>query len=145
MIAYKAIPQPQPDAKPRQRVHVRAREASRRRARRTRAHGYTLMVRIATVVAVVLVPVMIYVLLMGNLTALNYTLAHDTQQKIDLQAETTRLDDRIAQLESRERLAVVANGLHLHDPAAYAIVDVPRPAAAAPANGIAFLGAFFHR
>jgi hypothetical protein len=147
VIAYKAIPQRKPDPKPQpqHRTYVRAREAAHRRARRTRAHGYALMLRIVTVVGVVLLPVMIYVLLMGNLTALNYTLARDTQLKSDLQAETTRLDDRIAQLESRERLADVANRLHLHDPTAYAIVDVPRPAVAPPANGIAFLGAFFHR
>ncbi len=143
MIAYKAIPQRKPEPPP-HRVYVRAREAARRRARRTRAHGYTLMLRIATIVAVALLPVMIYVLLMGNLTALNYTLARDTQQKADLQAETARLDDRIAQLESRERLADVATKLHLHDPKVYAIVDVPRPAVAPPANGIAFLGAFLH-
>jgi diadenosine tetraphosphatase ApaH/serine/threonine PP2A family protein phosphatase len=68
-----------------------------------------------------------------------------TQQKLDLVAETTRLDDRIAQLESRERLADVAVRLHMHDPQVYAVVDVPRPHVAPPSNGIAFLGAFFHR
>ena len=101
--------------------------------------------RIATIFAVVLVPVMIYVLLMGNLTALNYSLAHATQKKIELQEETMRLDDRIARLESRERLAELAVKLHLHDPHVYAVVDVPGPVVAPPANGIAFLGALFNR
>ena len=145
MIAPQAIPQPKGPPKPNHRVHVRAREAARRRARRTRIHGYAIMARIVVVVAVVLVPVMLYVLLMGNLTAENYTLAHVTQQKLDLVAETTRLDDRIAQLESRERLADVAARLHMHDPQVYAVVDVPRPQLAPPPNGIAFLGAFFRR
>jgi cell division protein FtsL len=141
VIATKAMPQPQPQ----QRVHVRARDAARRRGRRTRLQGYTILTRIAISFAVVLVPVMIYVLLMGNLTALNYSLAHATQQKSALVEETMRLDDRIAQLQSRERLADLANRLHMHDPSVYAVVDVPGPVVAPPSNGIAFLGAFFHR
>ena len=95
--------------------------------------------------AIALVPVMIYVLLMGNLTALNYSLAQATEQKSALVEETLRLDDRIAQLESRDRLAGVAARLHMSDPHAYAVVDVPAPAASPPPTGIAFLGAFFHR
>jgi hypothetical protein len=143
VIAPKAIPQP----KPQPRVQVRAREAARRRVRRTRLQGYGMLARIAVAFAVVLVPVMIYVLLMGNLTALNYSLAHATQQKTALVEETMQLDDRIAQLQSRERLADLAARLHMHDPGPdrYAIVDVPGPVVAPPSNGIAFLGAFFHR
>lgn len=141
MIAPKAIPQPKPPA----RVHVRAREAARRRGRRTRLQGYAMPARIALVFAVVLVPVMIYVLLMGNLTALNSSLADATQRKSALLEETMRLDDRIAQLQSRERLADVATRLHMRDPQVYAVVDVPGPVVAPPSNGIAFLGAFFHR
>jgi cell division protein FtsL len=141
VIAIKAMPQPQPQ----RRVHVRARDAARRRGRRRRLQGYTMLARIAISFAVVLVPVMIYVLLMGNLTALNYSLAHVTQQKSALVEETMRLDDRIAQLQSRERLADLANRLHMHDPNEYAVVDVPGPVVAPPSNGIAFLGAFFHR
>jgi hypothetical protein len=56
-----------------------------------------------------------------------------------------RLDDRIAHLQSRERLADLAARLHMHDPHVYAVVDVPGPVVAPPSNGIAFLGAFFHR
>lgn len=142
MIAHKALPQTKPSA----RVHVRAREAARRRGRRTRLQHYAMPARIALIFAVVLVPVMIYVLLMGNLTALNYSLAQVTEQKSALVDETNRLDDRIAQLESRERLSVLATRLHMReDPKAFAVVDVPNPTAAPPSNGIAFLGAFFHR
>jgi hypothetical protein len=141
VIAPKAMHQSQPQ----HRVHVRARDAARKRSRRTRMQGYTMLARIATIFAVVLVPVMIYVLLMGNLTALNYSLAHATTHKLALLEETTRLDDRIAQLQSRERLADLASRLHLHDPHTYAVVDVPGPVVAPPSNGIAFLGALFHR
>jgi cell division protein FtsL len=141
VIAHKAIPQPRVQP----RVAVRARDAARRRSRRTRMQGYTMLARIATAFAVVLVPVMIYVLLMGNLTALSFNLRHVTQQKSALVEETMQLDDRIAHLQSRERLANVANRLHMHDPQRYAVVDVPGPVVAPPSNGIAFLGAFFHR
>jgi hypothetical protein len=141
VIAPKAIPQPRLQP----RVQVRARDAARRRSRRTRLQGYTMLARVATALAVVLVPVMIYVLLMGNLTALNYSLADATKQKTALVGETMRLDDRIAQLQSRDRLADVAAVLHMHEPHVYAVVDVPGPVVAPPSNGIAFLGAFFHR
>jgi hypothetical protein len=127
------------------RVAATARDAARRRGRRTKMQGYTKLGRIATLFAVALAPVLVYVLLMGNLTALNYSLAHATQKKIDLQEETTRLDDRIARLQSRERLAELAIKLHLHDPHVYAVVDVPGPVVAPPSDGIAFLGALFHR
>jgi hypothetical protein len=144
VIAPQAIPQPRPQPQPKQRVHVRARDAARRRARRTRWRIYALPARIAITFAVVLVPVMIYVLLMANLTGLNYSLAHATQQKSVLLEETLRLDDRIAQLESRERLADLAARLHMHDPHAYAVVDVPGVVVPPAPTGIAFLGAFFH-
>ena len=141
MIAHKVLPQPKPPA----RVHVRAREAARRRGRRTRLQHYAMPARIALAFGIVLVPVMIYVLLMGNLTALNYSLAQVTEQKSALLEETNQLDDRIAHLESRERLSDVAARLHMHDPRVYAVVDVPITPAAPASNGIAFLGAFFHR
>jgi cytochrome c-type biogenesis protein CcmH/NrfG len=141
VIAPKAMPQP----KSQPRVRVRARDAALRRGRRTRLQGYAMPARIVVAFTVVLVPVMIYVLLMGNLTALNYSLEQATQKKSALVAETMRLDDRIAQLQSRERLADLAARLHMHDPHVYAVVDVPGPVVAPPSNGIAFLGAFFHR
>jgi hypothetical protein len=141
VIALKAISQPKPSG----RVDVRAREAARRRGRRTRLQTYAMPARIALAFAIALVPVMVYVLLMGNLTALNYSLAQATQQKSTLVEETMRLDDRIAQLQSRARLADLAVRLHMRDPQVYAVVDVPGPVVAPPSNGIAFLGAFFHR
>jgi hypothetical protein len=141
VIAHKVLPQPKPPA----RVHIRAREAARRRGRRTRLQHYALPARIALAFGIVLVPVMIYVLLMGNLTALNYSLAQVTEQKSALLEETNQLDDRIAQLQSRERLSDVAARLHMRDPRVYAVVDVPAAPAAPASNGIAFLGAFFHR
>jgi hypothetical protein len=144
VIAPNALPQQPPERGERSRIHVRARDAARRRARRTRLRGYGMLARITLGVAVVLAPIMLYVLLMGNLTALNYSLAQANAHRLELQEETMRLDDRIAALESRDRLAVIAARLHLHDPQRYAVVDLPRPAPPPP-SGIAFLGSFFHR
>jgi hypothetical protein len=141
VIAQKAMPQ----SRPQPRFALNARDAARRRGRRTKMQGYTKLGRIALVFAIALAPVMVYVLLMGNLTALNYSLAHATQRKVELQEEGMRLDDRIARLQSRERLAGLAIKLHMHDPHVYAVVDVPGPVVAPPRNGIAFLGALFHR
>jgi cell division protein FtsL len=145
VIAPNAFPesQPQPARPERGRNHVRARDAARRRARRTRLRGYGMLARITLVVAVVLAPIMTYVLMMGNLTALNYALAQANAQKLALQEETMRLDDRIAALKSRDRLADVATRLHMHDPQTYAVVDLQRPAPPPP-TGIAFLGSLFH-
>ena len=142
MIAPQALPPRSPEPTPRGRI--RAREAARRRARRTRLHGYAVLARITFVVAIVLAPLLAYVLLMGNLTALNYSLAQQNAHKLQLQEETMRLDDRISALRSRDRLADVAARLHMHDPHVYAVVDLPRPVVIPPADGIAFLGALFH-
>lgn len=138
MIAPKALPQPH------HRNVVRARDASRRRQRRTRLNGYAMLARIGACLFLVVVPVIAYVMLMANLTTLNYTLARETQHKMALQEETIRLDDRIARLQSRDRLADVAAKLHMHEPHMYAVIEAPRPVVAPPINGIAFLGSLFH-
>lgn len=122
----------------------RARDASRRRKRHHRARGYVSLVRIAAAFAALGAPVMLYVMLISNLTAMNYALAHATADKTALQEETQRLDDRIAQLDSRDRLASIAATLHMHDPHVYAVVAQPLPAKAHVApTGIAFLGSLF--
>lgn len=138
MIAPKLLPQPQP-----RRVSVRARDASRRRARRRQFHGYGMLGRIVLILAGLSAPVMVYVMLTANLTGLNFSLDRVTQQKVLLQAETQRLDDQIAHLSSRDRLAAVAAKLKMHDPTDYHIVELPQPAAPPPPNGIAFLGSLF--
>ncbi len=145
MIAPKALPQQPPERVPRGRTALRARDASRRRVKRARLRGYAMLARISAAVGLVLAPIMLYVLLMGNLTAMNYSLAQATAQKLQLQEETMRLDDRIAALQSRGRLADLAAKMHMHDPHLYAVVDLPRPVVTPPPDGIAFLGALFHR
>ncbi len=137
MIAFKAIP---PEPHPR---HVeRGRSATRRRLRHAHRRSYVAFFRVGAVVALFVVPLMLYVMLTANLTSLNYKLARVELQKLALQAETMRQDDRIAKLESRERLAALAARLKMHDPQMYAVISLP-PAPSAPASdqGIALLGA----
>jgi hypothetical protein len=84
-------------------------------------------------------------MLTANLTSLNYKLARVQAEKADLLAQTMRQEDRIAKLESRERLAAIAARLNMHDPQAYAVVAVPALAGGlAKPGGIALLGSMNH-
>ena len=139
MIAPREIPQQQP------RKAAIARDASRRRVRRTRLRAYTMLGRIAAVVAIGFALTFSWVMLMANLTGLNYALGRESATRLGLIDETTRLDDQIAHLRSRDRLADVAARLGMHDPQTYAVVQLPRAVVSPPPNGIAFLGALFRR
>ena len=139
MIAPRELPQPPP------RKQQLARDASRRRVRRSRMQGYAMLGRIVGVLAIVFALMLSYVMLMANLTSLNYALGRASATRLGLLDETTRLDDQIAHLRSRERLADVAAKLHMHDPKTFAVVGLPHPVASPPPSGIAFLGALFHR
>jgi cell division protein FtsL len=140
MIAPKAFPVREQSRRPPANPNY-----ARQRARRTSRAGYGMLARIALGLGVVVVCALSYVMLMANLTSLNYALARETEHRLALQDETTRLEDQIAHLRSRDRLADVAARLHMHDPQTYAVVEPPRPVASAPPNGIAFLGALFRR
>jgi uncharacterized membrane protein YgcG len=54
-------------------------------------------------------------------------MAKAQRERAELQAETARLDDRLAALRSDDRLASVAARLHMHDPQQFAIVTLPAP------------------
>ncbi|MBV8600839.1 MAG: hypothetical protein JO359_04655, partial [Candidatus Eremiobacteraeota bacterium] len=86
---------------------------------------------------------MLYVMLTANLTGLNYAIGHAEAERGSLQEEMQRLDDQIAHLESRERLATIAAKLGMREPQRYEVVTIPEPAAEAPKpGGIALLGWF---
>jgi hypothetical protein len=143
VIALQRI-EPEPQALPRRRAHdaERSRAATRRRVARAQRRGYLAFLRVAAAVAVFVLPLMLYVTLTANLTSLSYALTRAEAQKTELLAQTMRQDDRIAKLESRERLAALAARLHMHDPRMYAVVTLPvEPTAPAPGRGIALLGA----
>lgn len=132
-------PQPKPRA-PGIRI---ATNAARRRRMMTQRGRYLALVRIFGALSVVVVMVMAYLALMANLTSESYALSRAQAERTALIDENARLDDRIAQLRSRDRLADLAAKLGMHDPQSYAIVDVPAPRApqGAHPSGIAFLGA----
>lgn len=134
MIAPQALPAPSP------RESVRARSATKRRAQRAQRRNTIAFGRVLAFVAAAAVPVLAYVMLTAMLTSTSYALAHATQAKAQLLEESQRLDDRIARLESPERLAQVAAQLHMHDPRTYAVVDLPDLRAPEPPRGIAFFG-----
>ena len=63
----------------------------------------------------------------------------EERERASLQAETARLDDRVAALRSDDRLARVAAQLHMSDPQQFAIVTLPPPMRQQDRSHIAFL------
>jgi hypothetical protein len=121
----------------------RVRHATSHRRRRTRRRMHRPVLAILTVVIAVLVPLLAYVTLTANLTSLNFALARAERERTALVDESQRLDDRIARLQSPERLAALAVKLKLHDPHVYAVVRVPEPKAQPRPTGLAFFGTWF--
>jgi uncharacterized membrane protein YgcG len=68
---------------------------------------------------------MFYVMLMANLTSLNYAVSRADRQRASLQAETARLEDRLAALRSDDRLSKMATQLRMREPAQFAMVTLP--------------------
>ena len=112
----------------------------RRRRRNTRFAQYGSCARIVAALSAVLAPVMVYVMLTSNLTSMNYALAAAETQRTQMQQDLQRLDDRIAHLESRERLAQVAAKLGMRDPNRYEVVTLTPPSSERKHGGLAFLG-----
>jgi cell division protein FtsL len=86
--------------------------------------------------------VMVWLLLVASITRTSYEISKVNRERAALEDQTTRLDDTIARLESRDRLAMVAASLGMSDPRTFAIVQLPQTAHPnAPARGLAFLSA----
>jgi cell division protein FtsB len=136
-------PQPRP-ARPERRRPDRARHAARRRKHRARRAMHRPAIAMILLAFALLVPLLIYVTLTANLTSLNFALSRAEHERTALSTETQRLDDKIAGLQSPERLAALAANLKLHDPHVYAVVRLPDPKQPQPRpTGIALLGAWF--
>jgi cell division protein FtsL len=116
-----------------------AKHATQRRISRKERARYIGLVRFFGVFAVALSLVMIYVMMTARLTSLNYAVAKAQHERATLQAETARLDDRLAALRSDDRLASVAARLHMRDPQQFAIVTLPPPARTDDRAHLAFL------
>ena len=110
-----------------------------RRSHRRRVR-YAFLARLVKTVSLVTVVVFAYLALMANVTRMNYELTKNARTQAKLAGETARLDDQIARLESRERLAAIAAELGMRDPQTFAQVTLPPVTAQAPTpNGIALL------
>ena len=133
------IAQRQIEAQPRVRNVRTARAATQQRRKKTSRQRYAHLGRFVTGLAVSIVLMIGYVMLMANLTSLNYAVARAEHERVALQDQTARLDDRIAALRSQDRLSAIANKLGMHDPQQYAVVQLPAPAKAAPQTRIAVL------
>jgi cell division protein FtsL len=102
-----------------------AKNASQRRRSHTVRSRYASLRRFSGGLLVVLALVMAYVMLMANLTSLNYKYARAQRQRTELQTQEMRLDNQLATMRSDERLARVAAKLGMQDPQQFAIVQLP--------------------
>ncbi len=137
MIAQRLIVEDEAVA-PRSRA---ARGAAQRRRARPRRMRYVMSVRIAAVASALTACVVVYLALMGNVERMNYELARADRLRAALIERSTQLDDTLARLRSRERLARVAQSLGMHESQTFAAITVPRDPAQPQAQpgGLAFL------
>jgi len=121
----------------------RVRYATLKRTRRTRRRMNRPVFAVLTLAIALFLPLLGYVSLTSNLTSLNYSLARAEHDRSALVEESQRLDDRIARLESPDRLAAVATALKMHDPSDYAVVTLPEKTVQPRPNGLAFFSGWF--
>ncbi len=120
----------------------RVRTATKRRARRTRRRLHAPVKAVLTLAMVLLLPLLGYAALTANLTSLNYALANAERDRGTLLGDSQRLDEKIARLQSPDRLAAVAGALHMHDPHVYAVVQVTDPKPQPKPTGLALFAWF---
>jgi hypothetical protein len=73
-------------------------------------------------------------MLTSNLTGITYAVTRADAQRTALQEQTGRLDDRLAALESQDRLATLAARLGMREPQQFALVHLPSAPAASDAR-----------
>jgi len=110
-----------------------ARAATHRRIDKKSKARYKNLLQISGVLTIVLAFLMAYVVLTSELTGLSYAVANAKHERAALQAETMRLDDKIAVLRSDDRLAALAARLGMTEPQHFALVELP--AIAQPSQG----------
>jgi len=131
------------EARPRVRNVRTARVAALQRRTKTAQKRCAHLGRFFGGLAAVLALLMGYVMLMSNLTGLDYAVARAERERVALQDQTARLDDRIAMLRSQERLAAIAGEFGMRDAQDFAIVTVPREQRpASPRPRLALLSTF---
>jgi len=137
VIAAQRAPLPPP------RQVERARTATRRRSRRARRRSHAPVRAVIALTVALFLPLLGYVWLTANVTSLSYALARTQTEKLALQEDSQRADDRIARLTSPDRLAAIAAALKMHDPNVYAVVALPAVKPQPKPAGIAFFATWF--
>lgn len=126
------------DARPRTGTRAGRGAVSRRRAR-SRQQRYAGLRRLLATVFVLTFAVVVYLGLVANVTRVNYALAKTARHKARLVDTTSRLDDRIARLQSREHLDALARRLGMHDAQTFMAVNLPPERHEQAPRGLAFL------
>jgi hypothetical protein len=102
-----------------------ARGATETRVRHHSRARYSTIVRFSLILGLAVVLLIGYVTLTANLTGMTYAVSQAQEQRTQLQEQTARLDDRLMQMESQNRLAGIAARLGMHEPQTFAVVRVP--------------------
>ncbi len=134
-----AQPLPAEELAPAPRRSRSARHAAERRRARTSRLRYVVTTRIVAVVAAMTLVVVTYLGLVGNVERMNFELSHAEADRAKLVAQTEKLDDQIARLRSRERLAKIAAQLGMHESQTFAAIGVPVPLPKPAPAGLALL------
>ncbi|HEY1976932.1 MAG TPA: hypothetical protein VGG89_10325 [Candidatus Baltobacteraceae bacterium] len=114
-----------------------ARAATHRRIDKKSKARYKNLLQISGALTIVLAFLMAYVVLTSELTGLSYAVANAKHERAALQAETMRLDDKIAVLRSDDRLAALAARLGMIEPQHFALVELPSSAQASQGRHLA--------
>jgi hypothetical protein len=104
-----------------------ARTATQTRIVRNARARYRGIRSVAIVLTVVLSSLMLYVLLTSNETSLGYALDRAQARRAALLESNARLDDRIAMLQSDQRLAALAARLGMTQPQRFEVVRLNKP------------------
>ncbi|MGH7729036.1 MAG: hypothetical protein ACREM2_09615, partial [Vulcanimicrobiaceae bacterium] len=116
-----------------------ARSAAERRRLVARRARYRGLVRLLATIALGTLAITGYLWTLADVTKLNYALDEARGVRGRLLDEDLRLQDRLARLESRERLATIAARLGMHDAASFVAIRLPPPRRAPAERGLAFL------
>ncbi len=134
-----AQPLPYEDLTPPRTGTRSGRTAGNLRRKRSRVRGYASLVKILETASVLTLAIVVYLGLMANVTRMNYDLSRATREKTRLFDESSRMNDQIARLASRERLAHLAASLGMRQPQSFAQVTLPTQHSEALPHGLAFL------
>jgi hypothetical protein len=116
------------DERPRIRNPRQARGATDARRKHNSRARYASLTRFSVVLGIASVLLLAYVTMTSNLTGMTYAVAKADVQRLDLQGQTARLDDKLSTLRSQERLATFAARLGMKEPQQFALVRLAPPA-----------------